>query len=244
MTISSREKEVPTKLPAARLYLDDIEEIRKIILDAATSRVLGPEIDPTQHEVETKFYVGDQVCTEIQDLPKIKKRTRDLEMRLFAPDGFSARFSVSEYTTQWTTVGLTKADSWRAFHKLETVFERRRILWRNRLPRNAQSLALWLVICFLAVLLPLASRVGGIIYKLEPSHSELLVFAVALAVTLLITASAFLLMRHSRVILRYSWDQAAQREDRNTKILIAGVSAVIAFLLGVASMALKHKYWP
>ena len=30
--------------------------------------------------------------------------------------------------------------------------------------------------------------------------------------------------RHSTVILRYSWDQAAQREDRNTKIPIAGVS--------------------
>jgi hypothetical protein len=244
MTISSREKEVPTRLPAARLYLDDIEEIREIILDAAVSRALKPEIDPTQHTVHTKFYIGDQVCTEIQDLPKVKKLTRDFEMRLSALDGFRARFGVDQYATQWTTDGLTKADAWRAFHKLETVFDRRKIRWRNLLPRAAGSLALLLVNCVLVALWLVASRVGRVIYALAPSHPELASFLFTLATIALIAPAAFFLMRHSTVILRYSWDQATQREDRNTKILIAAVSAMIAFVLGVASIALKHKYWP
>ncbi len=144
MAISSREKEVPTRLLPARLYLDDIGEIREIILHAAAPRVVRPEDDPTQLAVETKFYIGNQVCTEVQDLPKIKKHTRDFEMRLSAPDGFSARFSVGEYGTQWTSYGLTKADAWRAFHKLEIVIERRKIRWRS-LPPKDQSNNLFLL---------------------------------------------------------------------------------------------------
>ena len=244
MTIYSREKEVPTKLPAARLYLDDIEEIREAILGAAASRERRSEIDPTQVKVETTFYIGDQVCTEVQDLPKIKKRTRDFEMRLSAPDGFSARVGVSWYATQWTTEGLTKADTWRAYHKLETIFERRKIRWRNLLPGDAGSLAFLLVECFLVLVLLLGYRTGKIIYKLAPTHLELASYLLALAIVALITPAAFFLMRHDTVILRYSWDQAAQREDRNTKILIGAVSALIAFLLGIATMALKGRYWP
>lgn len=244
MTISTREKEVPTRLLAARLYLDDIEEIRDIILHAAASRVVRPETDPAQLAVETKFYIGDQVCTDVQDLPKIKKHTRDFEMRLSAPDGFSARFSVGWPGTQWTSNGLTKADTWRAFHKLETVFERRKIRWRNLLPRDAGSLAVLLLNCFLAGLWILSYNVGRMLYKPGPSYSVLASLLLTLATVLLIAPVAFFLMRHSTVVLRYSWDQAAQREDRNTKILIAAASALIAFLLGVVSMALKHKYWP
>lgn len=244
MTISSREKEVPIRLPAACLYIDDIEEIREIILYAAASRVLRPEIDPTQHEVETKFYIGDQVCTEIQDLPKIKKRTHDFEMRLSAPDGFTARFGVSVSTTQWTTNGLTKADTWRAFHKLETVFERRKIRWRNLLPRETESVRFVLVMFLLLALLFFGSGAARVIYKLAPSHEEFVSVSFTLAALALITAVTPLVLRHSVVVLRYSWDQAAQREDRNTKILIAAVSALTAFLLTVLGYYLKHKYWP
>ncbi len=232
MTISSREKEVPNRLPAARLYLDDVEEIRTIILDAAACRVLRPEIDPAQREIETKFYIGNQVCTEIEDLPKIKKRTRDFEMRLSAPDGFSARFGVSGYSIQWTTSGLTKADTWRAFHKLETVFERRKIRWRNLLPQNPVSILVVLWSFLMLALSVFGSSIGRIVNK------------ISLAILALIVPLGVFLTRHGEVTLRYSWEQAAQREDRNTKIVIAGVSALIAFLLGVASLALKHKYWP
>ena len=52
------------------------------------------------------------------------------------------------------------------------------------------------------------------------------------------------LASQSTVVLRYSYEQAERLEDRNTKILIAAVSALIAFALGTLSMFLKHKYWP
>jgi len=42
MTISPIEKRVPTELPSAKLYLDDIEQIRQIILDGEVSRPNRP----------------------------------------------------------------------------------------------------------------------------------------------------------------------------------------------------------
>jgi hypothetical protein len=243
MTITSREKEVPTHLPAARLYLDNVEEIRDIIIEAALSRVLRPELESSRTDIETRYFVENQVCTEIQDLPKITKRTRDFEMQLAAPDGFNARFGIDRYSTQWTTKGLTKADTWRAFHKLETVFERRKIRWRGFLPQDVGT-----IIASLTLILSLSSffvmRAFDAIYHFVPKSVGLISALILLVIAALLGGIGFFLTRHSVAVLRYSWDQAAQREDRNTKILIGAVSALIAFLLGVASMALKRKYWP
>lgn len=243
MAISTREKEVPTKLPAARLYLDDIAEIREIILHAAASRVLRREIDPAQLVPETKFYVGDQVCTEMEDLPKLKKRTSDFEMRLSAPDGFSARFGFTGFGLGWTTEGLTKADAWRAFHKLETVLDRRRIRWRALVPRDQSNAILLLTLVPAWLLLFFAPKIWAVVHDVT-SNPVLVSILFTLVVVALFFPAMVVFLRRGEVVLRYSWDDAARREDRNTKIAIAGVSALIAFALGVASMALKHKIWP
>jgi hypothetical protein len=44
MAISTREQEVPNKLPAALLYLDDIVQIQEIILEAAGSRAASQRL--------------------------------------------------------------------------------------------------------------------------------------------------------------------------------------------------------
>jgi hypothetical protein len=235
MTISSREKEVPTLLPAARLYLDDIEPIRTTILDA---RQLADD-----SQVETKFYVGDQVCTDIQELPKIGKRSRDFEMRFTQQGGFSARFGVSSRATQWTTAGLPKAETWKAFHRLEVIFDRRKIRWRNLLPRDPNLLS-FVGYCLVMLLLADVLRRGEVTsYHLGSTSFEVVMWSIVLSVVLIVLAP-ILLLRHSVVIFRNSWDDTERREDRNTKILIAVVSALIAFVLSIVSIALKDKYWP
>src|SRR5215472_15907412 len=197
MTISSREKEVPTDLRAACLYLDDIEEIRQIILDAAAARgSLSIEGSPAAHEIETGFYIADKVCTEIQDLPKIGRRTRDFEMRLSAQDGFKARFAVSLFLTQWTTDGLTKADTWRAFHKIETVFERRKILWKRLFPRRLESRKN-LFFSFILLMLPVSYSIGRLRYHLT---SGLDVLLYAPATVGLLVASGYHYFRQSTVV--------------------------------------------
>lgn len=243
MTISSREKEVPRRLPTARLYLDDIEAIQKIILEAASRLPTRPEIDPTYYSIQTTFSVGDQICTEIQDLPKVGKETRDFEMNLDGKDMFAARFSVSDDGTHWWSLGLATADMWQVFHAMETIIERRK-LWRDRLvPGSVRKLfalitsfALTVSSVFIAIILS---------KKISPAHSEVILLPVCflLGIGVVPLIWRFVYYRDA-VILRFSWEQAERREDRNTKIAIAGVSAFIAFLLGVASMALKHKFWP
>ena len=235
MTISSREKEVPTSLPAARLYLDDIEAIRTTILEA---RQLA---DVSQ--VETEFYVGDQVCTEIQELPKIGKRSRNFEMRLTEQGGFSARFGVAPRDTQWTTAGLSKAETWKAYHRLEVIFDRRKIRWRDLLPRDPNTLSFVGFLIVMPILAEVLRRGGIASYHLRSTYFEVILWSIVLGVVL-ITLAPILLLHHSVVIFRNSWDETERREDRNSKIFIALVSVLIAFLLGIASLALKHKYWP
>jgi hypothetical protein len=165
-------------------------------------------------------------------------------MRLSAPDGFSARCKVGEDGIQWTSNGLTKADTWRTFHKLETVLERRKIRWRRFLP-GGQLSALFLSASFLILMiLAFGSVISAIFHRPPPSDSALATGVVVVVVITVFTQMALASLSHSEVVLRYSWEHAAQREDRNTKIVIAGVSALIAFILGIASLALKHKYWP
>jgi hypothetical protein len=243
MTISSREKEVPRRLPTARLYLDDIEEIQKIILKAAEHRPTRPEIDPTYHSIETTFCVTDRICTEIQDVPKMGKQTSSFEMNMNAKDSFMAYFSVDNGGTQWWTSGLTKADTWRAFHAIEAILERRRLWWHRFIPVSSRFLVAIVASYVLIALLIAGSRLVAM--RISPTHRESIFLLLFIPLAILTMTLTWRVAHYpGTVILRFSWEQAERREDRNTKIAIAGVSAFIAFLLGVASMALKHKFWP
>jgi len=135
MAIYARETKVSTNFPAACLYLDDVAEIQKIILDVVASRrLLKPGKDltkPPDREIETEFYVGDRFCTEIQDLPKMGKRTSDFEIRVAAlDDDFTAILGMGTDGIEWSTTNLSKADEREVVRQIETVFKRRK--GRNR----------------------------------------------------------------------------------------------------------------
>jgi len=72
-----------------------------------------------------------------------------------------------------------------------------------------------------------------VIQRVAPTYAKLITVVLTLTFAIL----AFPLMRSyalhcSTVILRYSWDQAERREDRNEKIKIGAFNAVIGFVLG------------
>ena len=69
MTISRREKPVPTVLPSARLYLDDIEEIVRILTEAADQ----VPVERAKGALQITFEVGDRFCDDPHELCKIAK---------------------------------------------------------------------------------------------------------------------------------------------------------------------------
>jgi hypothetical protein len=101
MTISSREKPVPTGLPSARLYLEDIAEIVRILVEATRDREqnLGSPVDS-----RTTFRVGDRISDDIQDLPRMAKSPKEFELWVSKDKiNYQASFGVSQHHTQWTT---------------------------------------------------------------------------------------------------------------------------------------------
>jgi hypothetical protein len=131
MTITRREKSVPIFLPAAKFYLDDIEEIVYILTEAGNQL----EVQPGRRGTEITFEVGDRLCDEVQDLPKIAKRSYKFQLKLASEQrGYSAFVSIAWWGCLWTTVGLPKEVAWSAFRKLEAVFNSRK-LHRLSIPR-------------------------------------------------------------------------------------------------------------
>jgi hypothetical protein len=228
MTISRKEAPIPDELPAARLYLEDIEEIVGILLQGGAG---------TKEEVV-------QVCDQILDLPKIAKSTTHLAVLVRGERGshYIARFVVSHSSTEWSAYALTTEQAWAAYRKLEALFEKRRLPLRNLLhSHKALFYVLQGMLSSLILLTPLILL------------SDLAAYRVALSVTLAVAALAFLtlwagLRRHSIVILRNSWDHAARREELKTKIYAGTIPAIIGTLVGIVGtlivLYVQHKYWP
>ncbi len=238
MTISSIEKEVPLHLPPARLYLDDLAEIIRIFLEAEKRGEQKPEFLEGGSQIETKFYTAGQVCDDIQELPKVARSAKDLELRISKDkSGFNAFFGVSQNSTGWWTIGLAKEEEWRVFRKLESLFKIRMLPWRNLLHSHANlsNYIYGAASALLFITLPL-------LFLNLPHRVISRVAIVALAI--LVIALRAGLHRHSVVILRNSWEQAASREELRTRIIIGSVTAVIGVGGTLLAVYLRHKYWP
>jgi hypothetical protein len=227
MTISHEERPVPNILPAARLYLEDIEEIVKILRHNGKAQ-------------QVTFKIGRDSSDDIQDLPKIARRTIYFEIFANGPD-YSAQFTIHRVITAWTTQGLTREQTWSDFRKLEAIFERRKLHWKSLLHRSPQAISIVGVILGLslivAVLLDLTGRSRGVVGEI--------VFQSIFILEMVLAAGLY---RHSIVIMRNSWDHEAAREDLRTRIVAGAVPALIGAVLGggiaLLGVYLRHKYWP
>jgi hypothetical protein len=240
MTITSRERPVPTHLPAARLYLEDIGEIVRILGEAAAEREQELGFSGNDLVSRVKFFVGDVICDDIQDLPRIAKRPKEFELQVAKEKlRYEATFGVNEFNTQWTSYGLKKEEALVVYNDLMALFERRKLRWADLL-HSHKRISYWIY-----------GFIGGALYVLllglpflHLLHHATLEVTAFVVVGLLFTALRAGLKQHSIVILRNSWDQAALREDRNSKILIGAVTTTIGAVLGILGYYLKRKYWP
>ena len=227
MTRWREEKPVPTRLPAARLYFEDIEEIVGILLCAG-------------EKTQVIFQIGNEFCDDIKDLRKIARRTTDLEVSV-AGSHYDARFAVNRLITQWTTNGLSREEVWAAFRKLDALFEKRKLRWASLLHGSVMSVAL---LTFMLALTPF------VFMEVVPSgHVPDLVRVIVLPITTILILAIYMGLRHhSIVILHNSWDYAAAQEELRARIVAASVPALIGALLGIGGtilgVYLRHKYWP
>ena len=172
----------------------------------------------------------------MRDLPKIARRTTDLEV-LVVGEHYDARFSVNRLITQWTTNGLAREEAWAAFRKLEALFEKRKLRWASLLHSSVMVVAL---LTFILAMTPF------VLTEVVPSGHvpDIVRLIVTPIATILILATYMGLRHHSIVILRNSWDQEAARDEFRAKIVAGVVPLIIGALLTLLEEYLRHKYWP
>ena len=172
----------------------------------------------------------------MRDLPKIARRTTDLEV-LVVGEHYDARFGVNRLITQWTTNGLAKEVAWAAFRKIEALFEKRKLRWASLLHSSVMVVAL---LTFILAMTPF------VLTEVVPSGHvpDIVRLIVTPIATILILATYMGLRHHSIVILRNSWDQEAARDEFRAKIVAGVVPLIIGALLTLLEEYLRHKYWP
>jgi hypothetical protein len=240
MAITQKEQTAPTQLAPVRFHLDDIEQIVQIFEEA--ERANNSRYD--EQKPKTTFTVGNQICDELTDLAKIGKSTIDFKIALRRP-GFAAEAEMSAFSTRWYSYGQTPEEEWATYRKLEPLFQK-------KIRHTRAALDKWPTLGFItygvaavvgvaALVVPIAAIAHWLVPRFASPIASVLIFPAFLATMKI--AHRFL-GPDSVVIFRHSSEVGATREDRNNKLVIVAVSALIAFALGVVSMFLKHKYWP
>ena len=217
------------------MFLDDIDEIVRVLVDATEKRVKSIRPDKDAKIVLT-FAIKDQVCDEAQELPKIAKKTFDLSVEVDVPD--SAPWASLEFDRSSTflmLIGFTTLEQLSIYHKLAPVF-RRRNLWLATLVHSHS----WLVHTVLLLL----TLVNIALYASYHQHPPMLFYMFWLLFLALVAIEITTASHHSTIILRHLSERSALRQDLLGKILPVATGCVLTFLLTVLGFYIKHKYWP
>lgn len=122
-----------------RKGIDDIEEIVRILRELIESRKINPSAEDP--EIKVNFSTRGKECDDVQDLPKIAKSNRELSISVTKGDWPQTSLRLHPwFGTFWRSSGLTREDTWYAFHKLEAVFQKRKRHWSTLV----RSLPWWL----------------------------------------------------------------------------------------------------
>jgi hypothetical protein len=245
MTLRTAPPEVPKRLPHARIYLDDIEQVADLFREIAATAGSNPaNPDTTTTDAPIHFQVGNQVTSEIAELPKVAAETRQLTVTYYQR-GLFLLFDVDQRGTGWWERGLPYPLAWQTHHQLEEILKRRplRLIDGFRLSgagsmRNWVSLALAVVLgSFLVHFLPVPS------HKLPGGYLRALVLTCALG----LLAVALLGLRYtiretgpSVVVLDYSYKHAERRRERNSKLLFTLLGWLLGVVSGILLLKLKH----
>jgi hypothetical protein len=241
--LKQKEPQPQIFLPPAKLYLDDIEQIIRILTEA-----LGTEQDSFGgvESVELLFQIHDYTTNDIHDLSKIHPdQTNDFYMEVRQARGANASVTITKSLTGWYAFGLTTNDDWGLFHRLEALFETRKRRWKKLLHAHSK-MSNWIYGATSALLFVALGSLAALRFVPRiPTWfpwTPLVLFIVILAA--LVISLRVGLSSHSVVIFRNRADHASRGQEQVVKTLLEVSKLVIGFLLGVLTLYLKHKYWP
>jgi len=232
MTLTRLPKPVPDEFPPACLHLDDIEEIKDLLVATLEETDTEPAAGEATTEIKTEIQVDDRVSPEIKEFENFRKRTHNLELavtkynilKIGASDSrlpmAAVTVTMSNASTSWSTLGISKGKELETYSKLEQVFHEKKIWWR--------ALAHWrwayLFFYLLPMLILLATIGIQIAFHIRAGTAP---YWAAFAVVLVFFSAR---LRHSTVILSYSTDVRAKREELRSRISLIFLTAAVTLI--------------
>jgi hypothetical protein len=141
-------RQVPHKLPYAHLYLDDVEDISKILLEAYT-----PVLARWKEEAKVTYRAGDLQMDSIEDLQIRGGSTTDFGIRV----GNSTRLEFSSQSKASVSLySLGDEEQWVVYAKIKAIFDARQLTIKNAIAALPGWLKVlfWLLVIILGWFLP------------------------------------------------------------------------------------------
>jgi hypothetical protein len=211
---------IPTELPPAKLYLDDINEILQILTDSSA-------------DCQASFVAGKSKCDTLDDLKDLRGRTTHFVMDISS----AGKHQTLELTPAVTRIHIYEIGdqlaAWSKYVNVAAIFERRKLRLKSAV-RSVGSwvfAGLWLLTVAVWMFVPNpAKRLS--IYQL--TH-------LATGVSLAAAVVYYFVSSHSVVYLRYPHRVGAGRwlQDHKPEIVVG----VICALMGAIATRIVEKAW-
>jgi len=211
---------IPTKLPPAKLYLDDVTEILQILTDSSA-------------DCQASFVTGKSKCDTLDDLKDLGGRTTHFVIDVSS----SGKHQTLELTTSATRIHIYEIGdqlaAWSKYVNVAAIFEKR----KQRLKSAVRSVGswtfagLWLLTSAIWMFVPHAAKPISIYELLRLATGVILAAAVVY----------YFVCSHSVVYFRYSHRVGVGRwlEDHKPEIIVG----VICALMGAITTGIAEKVW-
>jgi len=225
MSIRTKEENTPSEFLPARLFLDDIEEIVGILRELVESQ--KSKLDEPATKVT--FSVSGSECDDLQDLPKIAKPYRALDIEV-ERGWFSTRLSFYFFFNSWRSYGLTREATLTAYHKLEPIFKKRKRHWAT----FARTVPWWFWVLVGA----------GSDALLHLTHVATSTFKSHIPLVAIYLLAFIVGARHTSVVLRHSWEPSPFFVYLKDKIIPLIAGALLGIFGTLLTGYLKRRFWP
>ena len=211
---------IPSELPPAKLYLDDIDEIIKILTDSSP-------------DCQASFVVGKSKCDTLDDLKDLRGRTNRFVLNISSP----GKHQTLELTPSATRIHIHEIGdplpAWSKYVNVAAIFKKRRLRLKSFVRSAAAWVfaAMWLVAVAVWIFAPHVARPISI-HKLPDIATG---FLLAVAVVYYFVSS------HSIVYLRHPQKVGVGRwlEDHKPEIIVGAVCSVLT----AVAVQLIEKGW-
>src|ERR1700761_8326402 len=122
MTIRTRETPLSDELPSAQLYLEDLEEVVRVVRETRTA--IDPRL-PADEPIEFSAEIGNRICDTLTDLPKFGKQTNRVKIDLAINPRDYSKFWITLSPAGrwlWSTYGVPEHLAFEMQRKLEPIF--------------------------------------------------------------------------------------------------------------------------